>query len=218
MPQTGQRRGRDLKATLLEHGVALAREGGPDAVSLRDVQRRAGVSNSAAYRHYADRDALLVAISGYASAEMARRMEDLMASAEEAAGTASDPSPEAARRRARARFRATGSAYLDFALSEPGLFSVAMHPGAMAEKADPGPDARGPGGLGPYQLLVSCVDDLVTTGVLSPERRAFTDVAAWAAVHGLSVLLLDGPLTSLSRDERQAALDRLLDLVESGLG
>jgi AcrR family transcriptional regulator len=217
MPSSGSRRGRDLKSILLEHGIALARGGGPDAVSLRDVQRRAGVSNSAAYRHYADRDALLVAISDHASAQMALEMEEQMAAAESEVVSA-DPDPvEVARRRARARFRATGSAYIAYALAEPGLFAVAMHPGVGTAKEEPTADARGPGGLGPYQLLVSCVDELVTTGVLSPDRRACTDVAAWAAVHGLAVLLLDGPLSALGPDEAQAAIDRLLDLIDSGL-
>ena len=45
----------NLRQALLDHAVELARTGGPDAVVLRDVQRMAGVSNSAAYRHYADR-------------------------------------------------------------------------------------------------------------------------------------------------------------------
>ncbi len=219
MPSPGSRRGRDLKAILLEHGIALAREGGPDAVSLRDVQRRAGVSNSAAYRHYADRDALLVAISEHASAQMAREMEEQMASAERQVATAEpggEPG-ESARRRARARFRATGNAYIAFALAEPGLFAVAMHPGAVAPKEEPGPDDRGPGDPGPHQLLVSCVDELVTTGVLAAERRAFTDVAAWAAVHGLAILLLDGPLSELGTEESHGAINRLLDLVDAGL-
>ncbi len=229
MPETGSRRGRDLKATLLEHGIALAREGGPDAVSLRDVQRRAGVSNTAAYRHYAHRDALLVAISQYAAGEMAEEMERQMASAEARAATSQpdDDSAESARRRARARFRATGSAYIAFALSEPGLFAVAMHPGAHPDPKNPAPDATGPdagpdagpgrGRLGPYDLLVSCVDELVATGVLAPERRAFTDVSAWAAVHGLAVLLLDGPLAELGPEEQRDAVGRLLDLVDAGL-
>ncbi len=223
MPQAGTRRGRDLKATLLEHGIALAREGGPDAVSLRDVQRRAGVSNAAAYRHYAHRDALLLAISEYAAGEMAREMERQMATAEEQAAAASPPqdaSRESARRRARARFRATGRAYIAFALAEPGLFAVAMHPGAHhdpKEPKDPPPDQRGPGGTGPYELLVACVDELVATGALAPERRAFTDTSAWAAVHGLAVLLLDGPLADLGPEEQRAAVDRLLDLVDAGV-
>jgi len=52
----------NLREALLEHAVDLARAGGPDAVVLRDVQRAAGVSNSAAYRHYADRQGLLTAV------------------------------------------------------------------------------------------------------------------------------------------------------------
>ncbi len=123
MSDTRGRTGRgDLKATLLAHGIALARAGGPSAVSLRDVQRRAGVSNAAAYRHYADREALLVAISAHASSEMARTMERELAEVP----TTADPALDA-----RARFRATGSAYLHFALAEAGLFAVAFLPEAQ---------------------------------------------------------------------------------------
>ena len=56
----------NLRQSLLDHAVELARSGGPDAVVLRDVQRLAGVSNSAAYRHYSDRGALLAAVTEYA--------------------------------------------------------------------------------------------------------------------------------------------------------
>ena len=61
----------NLRQALLEHAVELARTGGPDAVVLRDVQRMAGVSNSAAYRHYSDRGALLAAVTEYAESKLA---------------------------------------------------------------------------------------------------------------------------------------------------
>ena len=64
----------NLRQALLEHAVQLAREGGPEAVVLRDVQRMAAVSNSAAYRHYADRDALLAAVTEYAETRLADAM------------------------------------------------------------------------------------------------------------------------------------------------
>jgi AcrR family transcriptional regulator len=195
----------DLRSTLLAHGIELARVGGPDAVSLRDVQRRAGVSNSAAYRHYADRDALVNSIAAYASAEMAAAMEAAM----RAVPKHRDPA-----KLARARFRATGAAYLDFATSEPGLFRTAF--AGTGNHDDPAPDARGPAGLGPYQLMTRCLDEMVAAGVLRPENRAFSDVAAWSAVHGLSVLLLGGPLAELGPRERSAAIKRLLDVVEAG--
>jgi hypothetical protein len=61
------------------------------------------------------------------------------------------------------------------------------------------------------------LDDLVASGGLAPERRAFAEVAAWSAVHGLSVLLLDGPLRALPADAREQAIDRVLDTVLDGL-
>ncbi|WP_428343068.1 TetR/AcrR family transcriptional regulator [Mycobacterium sp.] len=203
---------RDLRETLLAEGIELARVGGPEAVSLRDVQRRAGVSNSAAYRHYADRDALLVAISGYATDLIAQAMTRAM----EQAMTAQ---PHAdAREAARARFRATGAAYLDFALTEPGLFATVFM--ADTSSVDPMNKAQhqhhGGQRPGPYQLLVHTLDDMVATGALDPDKREFTDVAALSAVHGLAVLLLHGPFRGLDERDRRRAIDRLLDVVEAG--
>jgi AcrR family transcriptional regulator len=194
----------DLRSTLLAHGIELARAGGPDAVSLRGVQRRAGVSNSAAYRHYADRDALLHSIAAYASAELAAAMQAAMKNV---------PKHRDAAKLAKARFRATGAAYLEFAITEPGLFTTVF--AGVGHHAEPGPDARGPDGLGPYELMSRCLDEMVAAGALRPENRAFSDVAAWSAVHGLAVLL-DGPLADLGPKERKAAIKRLLDVVEIG--
>ena len=53
-PRATYRHG-DLRQALLDAGLAMAREGGPDAVVLREATRRAGVSPNAAYRHFADR-------------------------------------------------------------------------------------------------------------------------------------------------------------------
>ncbi len=212
---TGSYHHRDLRSSLLEHGIALAREGGPAAVSLRDVQRRAGVSNSAAYRHYADRQALLAAIAAYALTEMAERMQAAIARVRRRG------SPQEA---ALARFRATGASYLQFALTEPGLFRTAFLTDLGLEEPEQpaGPDQTGdqpPRSAirDPYALLVRCLDELVEAGVLAAERRGYSDVAAWAAVHGMAVLLLDGPMRALPPAERKRAIDRLLDVVEAGM-
>lgn len=192
----------DLRAALLEHGIALARAGGPAAVSLRDVQRRAGVSNSAAYRHYADRAALLDAIATRSAAELGDRMRAALD-----AVPAGGPPAELAR----ARLRALGRVYIEFALAEPGLFATI---GAEQDKDLTGghePDD-------PFGLLGGCLDELVAAGGLDPARRPWTDVAAWAAVHGLAVLLLGGPLSGLAPADREAAIERTLDVLLAGLG
>lgn len=199
----------DLRTTLLREGIELARAGGADAVSLRNVQRRAGVSHSAAYRHFADRAALLTAIAEHAAEQMADRMRSAIA--------ATDPRHSGAER-ARARFRATGAAYLDFALAEPGLFTVAFrgHGALDGHGAAGSVSSDQPVGSPPFQLLVRCLDDLVDTGTLEPGHRPYTDIAAWAAVHGLAVLILDGPLHHLPPDGRDAAITRLLTVVDQG--
>ena len=192
----------NLRQALLDHGVALARAGGPDAVVLRDVQRLAGVSNSAAYRHYADRHALLAAVQVYAMSELGTRMLDAL---DQVSGQ-----PPAAER-ALARLRATGQAYVEFALAEPGLFRT-----AFAAVGQPGVDMV-PADHHPYQILCGCVDDLVSAGVLAEANRDGIDEAAWAAVHGLASLFLDGPLSEAASDRKHLITERLLDVVGAGL-
>src|SRR5690554_4875995 len=66
----------DLKQALLDAGLDLAREHGPDGVVLREATRRAGVAFSAAYRHYNGQPDLLDAVRAAALAKVARTMED----------------------------------------------------------------------------------------------------------------------------------------------
>lgn len=193
----------NLRQALLEHGVELARTGGPDAVVLRDVQRMAGVSNSAAYRHYADRHALLAAVQLYGMTQLG----DAMVAALDAV-----PNRGARGTRALARFRAVGRAYIEFALTEPGLFRTAFAP----EGPHPSDETVEPE-RHPFQILTRCVDDLVATGVLTASRRDGLDESAWAAVHGLATLFLDGPLMAADTHRKQQLTDRLLDLVAEGV-
>lgn len=65
----------DLRRALLEAGTELARGGGPEAVVLREATRRAGVAPSAAYRHFADRRALLDAVCSAAQSALAVAIE-----------------------------------------------------------------------------------------------------------------------------------------------
>ncbi len=193
---------------MLGHAVELARAGGPDAVVMRDVQRRAGVSNAAAYRHYADRDELLAEVIAYALQRLADTMHEALGAV---------PAHGERKRRALARLRATGQAYVDFALAEPGLFRTAFaaHP-ASREAVDAVEAVAGENH--PFQLLQRCVDDLVTTGVIAPRQRAGLDEAAWAAVHGLATLYLDGALSGLQEADKRRITGRLLDAFERGIG
>lgn len=193
----------NLRQALLDHAVDLARAGGPDAVVLRDVQRAAGVSNSAAYRHYADRQALLTAVQTHGMTLLGEAMQEALAEV---------PHRGPRDRRALARFRATGQAYVDFALAEPGLFRTAFAPAGVHHTDETVPPDRHP-----FRILSGCIDDLVATGVLTPSRRDGLDEAAWAAVHGAAVLFLDGPLSAVDASRKQVITDRLLDVISEGI-
>lgn len=197
----------DLRHALLDAGIALARAGGPDAVVLREATRRAGVVPNAAYRHFASRDALLQAVRAAALAALAVAMERELARVERGSAGAE---------LARASLRAIGTAYLRFAHREPGLFRT-----AFAVPSDPAtsgtPAMAGRSGLNPFQLLGVALDRMAEAGLLPPERRAGAEYLAWSAVHGLAMLVLEGPLKPLPRTQVRAIEQRLLGMVEQGL-
>jgi AcrR family transcriptional regulator len=199
----------DLRATLLEHAVDLTRGSGPDSVSLREVQRRSGVSPAAAYRHYRDRDALMVAVGQRASAMLADRIQQAIDSAE--LGTN-------APHNAIARLHAGARAYINFALQEPGLYrAVFLTDENPAVLETPAFASRGAGGLGPYQLLQQCLQEMSGAGLLAKERAAWSDTTVWAASHGIALLLLDSPLGKLDEAQQHDAIERLLEVVIAGL-
>jgi len=198
----------DLRRALLVAGLELAREGGPDAVVLREATRRVGVSANAAYRHYVDRDALL--------AQVVSRAQGLAADviAQAIAEVDTDGGADAV---ARARFRAVGVGYLRFAMTEPGLFRTAFAvPTDLSRAASR--EAAGVGGRTPFQLLSDQLDEMLEAGVLPPEERDGAELLAWSAVHGLAMLALEGPLRDLGPDIIIDLAPRLVRMVDLGLG
>lgn len=69
----------------------------------------------------------------------------------------------------------------------------------------------------PYQVLADSLDGLLAVGAIPADRRPGAEYAAWSAVHGLSCLLIDGPLRDLPIAERQVALDKVLSMDFGGL-
>jgi AcrR family transcriptional regulator len=207
LPARSTYRHGDLRRALLDAGIALARDGGPDAVVLREATRRAGVVPNAAYRNFASRQELLLAVRAAALSALAVAMESELA--------------ELRRRRspgamARARLRAIGTGYLRFAQAEPGLFRTAF------TASDDLPDTvnsgtAGNSGLDPFQLLGAALDGMVAAGVLPRGRRPGAEYLAWSAVHGLAMLVIDGPLRRLAPAQVHGIGEHLLDMVEKGL-
>jgi len=197
----------DLYRVLLEAAIQMAKQGGADAIVLREVTRQAGVAPNAAYRHFADRNALLQAVSMAAQSALANVIEDEINKIEKTNNRVEN---------ARARLRSVGTGYLRFARIEPGLFRMAfsVH-NDLSNAANPA--SAGRSGLTPYQLLGSALDMLVEAGVLPQERRMSAEIFAWSAVHGFAILTLEGPLRMLDKMQTEVVGQRLIDMVERGL-
>jgi AcrR family transcriptional regulator len=192
----------DLRRALLEAGIELARTGGPAAVTLREATRRTGVAPNAAYRHFASQQDLLQAVRSAALSAVARSMQA------ELATIGFDLSPIAS---ARASLRAIGTGYLRFARTEPGLFRTAFGTVRAPGQSPDHKDAN------PYELLGAALDQMEAAGILPAGRRPGAEYLAWSAVHGLAMLVIDGPLQAMNTQQIDALIPRLLEMVENGI-
>jgi len=203
----------DLRNALIDEATALAREGGPDAVVLREVARRVGVSAAAAYHHFAGHEEIVEAVKRRALSILTEDMR--LALRQNPDGVSASGAAEGAGV-ARGRLRALGAAYLRFAFHEPGLFRLAFGPRGhwpMADTPEPGDET----GEDPFALLADVLDATVAAGVVPAERRPGLEYVLWAAVHGIAVLCLDGPLARLDPAEREQMADRVLETTIRGL-
>ncbi len=154
----------DLRKALIESGIAALRDGSD--VSLRALARSAGVSATAVYRHFPDKDALLAAIAEEAYAMLSA---DQRAASEAAGGGL-------------AGFGATGAAYVRFALRNPALFRLVFaHAQAEPHEKRAKEDEAS-------AMLHAAASAYAPPGV-DPQIAA---LQAWSLVHGLAMLMLDG--------------------------
>jgi len=161
----------DLRAALIRAGLAILAEEGMQALTLRAVARRAGVSHNAPYRHFADKEALLAAIAEEGFVELAARVEEARSHA--------PASP-------RAQLEDSGWAYVQFALAHPDHLRVMFGVPFTDPQAYPGLLAAG---ARAFRVLVEIIEAGQQAGEFiagEPRQIAF---AAWGMVHGLALLL-----------------------------
>lgn len=171
----------DLRQALLDAALWLAEEQGVEAVTLREVARRAGVSHAAPYHHFADKATLLDALTvqSYGALTIVAR-----AAADSAPGDAL------------AQLGAIGVAYVRFALDHPAAFHFLYRPGMVGRdavlKGWAGDAEKSAAAQGGYEVLRDVITGGQRDGVLvagDPEALVLT---VWATAHGLAVLLGDG--------------------------
>jgi AcrR family transcriptional regulator len=172
----------DLKRTLLDVSIAVIDKHGVDALNLRELATRAGVSSGAPYHHFADREALLAAIAeeGFGDLEAAMIRER-------------DAAPDDAT----SRLAALGRAYVSFATAHRGHFRVMFRGDLIGELIQAKPRA--------FQLLWEAMEACQRSGVAPAGDLRPLVLTAWSAVHGLATLWIDGALAHKDLDPAHLA-------------
>jgi AcrR family transcriptional regulator len=190
-----------LRRALLDAAMDLVRERGVDGLTLREVARRAGVSHNAPYHHFADKGALVTALVVETFQGFEQVFRDAAAATE---GTHLD------------RIRAIGEAYVRFAFDDPPRFALMWRPELRTVEDDSPVDEAG---MASYQVLIDEVAAGQAVGEIVEGDVAHLSLAAWSAVHGLAMLVVDGPLRdqTLTWAQAEPLVDAVLDLAVRGL-
>ncbi|HEX2076505.1 MAG TPA: TetR/AcrR family transcriptional regulator [Longimicrobium sp.] len=156
----------DIKSRIVAAARALYLERGPEGVTMRAVADRVGVTATALYRHFRDKDALLREVAG----EGSRLLGTHLFRALEA------PSPLE-------RLRMTALAYLEFAAAQPQAYRALFDPGDTAESS---PVQRQRDAV--RRFLRDGVREAMEAGDLAPADADETVLALWSLLHGLASL------------------------------
>jgi AcrR family transcriptional regulator len=193
----------DLRQALIEAAMALVTEEQDYTFSLREVARRAGVSHNAPYNHFGDKQDLLAEVAAAGFVALRKRMLASIAGI----------------KNAETALAKSGIAYVKFGVENPAHYRLMFGSALMSvDKGRPevvtvaADRARG--------VLADIIDRGARSGVfvVDPEKQQELDgavLSAWSAVHGLTMLVLDGRVGPPLKIERIA--ERLTHTICYGL-
>ena len=182
----------NLAESLLDAVDELATRFGLEAVSLRGCARLVGVAPSSAFRHYADKRALLTAFATRALTQLSEAMEAARVRAEQTGGDT---------------LRAVGLAYVEFAIDRPAFFRAMWHQEAIYAND---PDYVAAANRLSQHLMGGFADTIADE---NPESFSPQELLAWSAVHGLASLLVDGPVAKGESKDRK--MTRAAEMLEA---
>ena len=191
----------DLRRDLLDAALAVVASEGPSAVNLRALARQLGVSHAAPANHFADKTAIFTAIAQEGFELLGQAMDQAVAEV-----PAGQPG--------RVRFAATGQAYVHFALTHRAHFEV-MWRNDLLRRDDA---ALGAAADATFDQLTAGVRAAQADGWAPGADERTVAYLAWAAVHGLAVLWLDGPLPNLDNRPFDEVATAVITLFNQALG
>lgn len=190
---------------LLQAAREVVAADGLEGLTLRAIARHAGVSHGAPLRHFPSLAALLAAVAADGFTRLMASIDARLAEADEAATRAGTTLGGCE------RLAVAGRAYVEFALADPGVFSVTFRP----ERVDVTDDDYLRQGMASFGQLVGLVEAAQADGWFAGHPAADLAAVLWANVHGLAVLALHGALPAVvgaGATDRLPALSALLTL------
>lgn len=172
----------DLHDAALAEAFRVVDAQGPDALSVRALAKRLGVSDPAVYRHFADRQALLVEVAQRGMIGLMRAMA--------ASSTTADAPVDA--------LEAAGRAYLEYACAHRGWFRLCFSADLQDAGLSAGPQAAALGAAAgeAEALLKRHLARVVDASVVDDHYRAY-----WGLVHGLAGLVIERVFRRVQTDE-----------------
>jgi AcrR family transcriptional regulator len=163
----------NLKEALIAAGLEILSEQGVEGLSLRNVAKKVGVSHTAPYNHFSDKQALLAAISTAGHEQLYQTLSDTF---KKSKTDCTEIIPEIA------------WAYLQFALDDPGRFKL-MFSGALEEESNH-PDYQQVA-LKNIAVLEQIITDCQASGQLPASQVQLAAIKLWSTVHGYTILMLE---------------------------
>ncbi len=167
----------DLKNALIQAGVEILSKEGMEGLSLRKVAQRAGVSHSAPYSHFPDKQSLVAAISTEGFNQLYSELD--------AAILAYPKNP-------RKQLQEGIRAYVQFALNNTDTFKIMFSGALEKEKEYPSFVAIS---SKTFQRVVDVVRACQEAGLLHSSSAEMMAVAVWGQVHGIVSLALEGQIS-----------------------
>lgn len=188
-----------VRDQLIDAAEALLSErGDADSVPVSDIVRRVGVTAPVLYQHFADKEALFVAVH-------ARRMDDFRDTLRRAGSRAGSPLDVLEKR---------GRAYIRYATTKPDAYvALFMKPGPLGRDVFGDPAMRE---LTAYDDLVANVQACIDAREIPPADADLLARVVWAQVHGLAALLIAMPEVATGVGRRRL-IDRMMRAITASL-
>ena len=182
--------------------MQLVGEGGPEAVSVREAARRAGVSPGAPFRHFPSRDALMNAVAEEAQRRFRAEIEVTLADA-----PSGDPL---------GRFRRLGIAYLRWAMQNPTHFEIISSRRYFDHDRSAGVSGDNAELIG---LTERTLAEAFSAGQLRAADLKQIQIAGRALVYGFARMKIDGhfPRWGVADSDAERTAEGIIDLFIEGI-